>query len=49
MHNKHTVDSLMWSDRKRAMTLINNEADVTLCLGEEYNLSLNKNILENSL
>lgn len=42
MHNQPTVGSVMGSDGKRAMTLLNNEADVTLCLGQEYNLSLNK-------
>lgn len=49
MHNQLTVDSVMGSDSKRAMTLINDEADVSLCLGQEYNLSLNKKILLNSL
>lgn len=49
MHNQPTVDSVMGSDSKRAVTPINNEADVTLCLGQEYNLSLNKKMLENSL
>lgn len=42
MHNQSTLESLVGCDSKRAMTLINDEADVTLSPGQEYNLSLNK-------